>query len=371
MSLNAPSPLVLRLQKQIEGTSDDEMRGVLLAQIAWYLARTGDFDGSEKIRLELRHKFFDANSSPVSGRVSISLMILEALTLYYRELSPRARDRMLRANLLAKSFGERWLAALSSSWLAHIDFNQNRFDSMAASISSAFELMEANDIAVKCRLSLVLGDAFLYCQSRTESQRWYDVARRSANELGDHAAIGAVTYNRAALQISSLRVSDALQPASTEEVASARAELQSAINYQRIAGLRSLDHLLDDMSVGLSILEGHYVSVISMLTRSTFAGETNFSKNNSPIKVADFAYCLASVGNFEEASRCLSGIDASALEIVSADDQVVALGSIAKTFKILGDHRQANLHLAKAETALLEHRAIISEIRNLIDSFAR
>jgi hypothetical protein len=147
------APLVIQERR------DPEARAMLLAELACYYARIGEFEDAETMRRDLRAEFSDGHSAPVS----ILIMVLESLLLYFRELSPLARDRMLRANLLSKAFREKRLVLLTSAWLAHIDFNQGRFDSMATAIQSTLETIESDDGTANCRVFLVLGDAFSFC----------------------------------------------------------------------------------------------------------------------------------------------------------------------------------------------------------------
>jgi hypothetical protein len=160
------SPLESRLTARIAEATDESLRGIYLAELACYYARVGDFDRAESHRVELRSVFGDGRDL----RVSVLIMTLEALLLYFRELSPAARDRLLRARLLCAAGKEHRLLALTSAWLAHIDFNLDRFDEMSESIALGIESLDADDGAAECRLALVLGDAFMYCEQRGSCQ---------------------------------------------------------------------------------------------------------------------------------------------------------------------------------------------------------
>ena len=87
------SPLVFRLLAEIDAAVDLEARAQLSGELACYWARTGEFERAETVRRQLRQTHGDGHNI----RVSILIMIAEALLLYYRELSSNARDRMARA----------------------------------------------------------------------------------------------------------------------------------------------------------------------------------------------------------------------------------------------------------------------------------
>ena len=91
------SPLVRRLVANIDLCHDTERRACHVAELACYWARVGEFEEAERLRTELRRDFGDCRSV----RVSVLIMCIEALLMYFRELSPLARGRMAGANVLS------------------------------------------------------------------------------------------------------------------------------------------------------------------------------------------------------------------------------------------------------------------------------
>lgn len=360
------APLIQRMLARLNEPLELEARGVLLADLACYYARIGSFDEAERIRINLRAEFAKGQSAPVS----IMIMVLESMLLYFRELNPLARDRMLRAELLSKSFGLSRLVALTSAWLAHIDFNQGRYDSMAAAIELAFESISADDGSAACRLALVLGDAFLFCGESLTARRWYDAAHRSAVSLGDQAAVGALTYNRAALHVSGLRLmllSGSIDP---KELVLARNELHTAINYQSVAQLRSLDHLLRSSSVGVAILEGRFGDALAILTDEFLDLEVPPTSSAKTLLRADLVMCLACTGRTDEARYRLNGVLQMPLDDLDADDRALAYESLARAAKAISDVPGAETYHERSRSALFEHLPVIGEIRGLISEYA-
>ena len=60
------APLVARLQFALLTTEDPASRALLSVQIACYLARVGEFDEAERLRLELRKEYGDGRNAAVS-----------------------------------------------------------------------------------------------------------------------------------------------------------------------------------------------------------------------------------------------------------------------------------------------------------------
>lgn len=359
------SQLELRLHQQIQQETDDFARAALSAELGCYWARTGDFERSDGVRSELRQKFGTGRSL----KVSVRLMLLEGLLMYYKDLNRGARDRILRANLLSTSFHERELTALTSAWLAHIDFNRCDFPSMAAEIEKCMNLIDNDNGSALCRVSLVLGDAFLHCNDREYSQFWYEKARQAATEIGDQAAIGAITYNRAALNVQNLRLGVARGVLLDEQGTRLQMELKTAINYQNLARLKSLDHLLDAATVGLMVVLGEHAEAV---TKAAGLLDQNLVPNRSGehiILLADLARCYIALGDSYSAQEMRSAIGNVDTLKLDPDDSAIVFSSLADTAKRLGEDDLALEYKDRTVKAILNHDSSIGKLSELLGRF--
>lgn len=359
------SQLEVRLQQLIQQETEPSRRAALSAELGCYLARVGDFERADCIRSELRSQFSDGRFL----RISIRLMLLEGLLIYYKDLSSTARERVFRANVLCSSFREVELLALTSAWLAHIDFNQSNFQSMATEIRTCLGVMANDNKNALCRVSLVLGDAFLYSGNRKSSQIWYERARLAATELGDQAAVGAITYNRAALNVQNLRLKAIRSDLRNEDVAKVHMELKSAINYQNLAQLRSLDHLLRAANVGLMILMCEYdvtlVEAIELLNSKAIPE----ASGEYLILLADIVKCYAVSGDLKSALRYKSEIENALMSKLDRDDAAIVLSSLSDSSRFLCENDLADDYRNRALEALLIHDAAIADIGRMLDQF--
>lgn len=325
------SPLVTRLISDLAATTDIRRRALVSAELGRYWARVGEFEEAERIRLELRRDFGDGHDV----RVSILIMVIEALQLYYRDLSPHARDRMARACLLSKAARDQWLIALSAAWMAHIEFNHNRFDSMVLELATSWAAMDSQNPEAECRAAIVLGDAFLFVGQTDLSQGWYERAHRAAVRQGDRAAIGAMTYNRAAFRVARARFDRICSPECALDLSLLRLDVESAINYQLVARLRSLDHLLTTTRVGLLMLQERFDEALSPIEETLASPGLPQGSAQQALLHADYALCLAKVGRESEATRHLGAEAFSRCLALEADDRCLALASLLDASKIV------------------------------------
>jgi hypothetical protein len=349
----------------VQQAQDPVVKACYMAELGCYWARTGEFDMAEELRSQLRRGFGDGRNI----RVSILIMCLEALLAYFRELSPGARDRMARAALLSTAAQDPSLIALTSAWMAHIDFNLNRFDSMAVSIKSCLSKITPNDGSVDCRISLVLGDAFLFSGLISSSNTWYQRARAAAANIGDQAAIGALTYNRAALHVAAARLKHITNPLPSSDIALVQVEVQSAINYQAIAQLRSLDHLLQSAHVGVMVLLSQWAEALPVITKVLESSEIPENAAERTLLETDLALSLASLAESSRATEIIAGLQKSVIRTFSPDDRALIWHSALRASEVCGLSGELSYYRSEIGSALREHRDIIQNLSSLLHPF--
>lgn len=359
------SPLVRRLVAHIDQCRDMEDRACHVAELACYWARVGEFDEAERLRTELRKDFGDCRSV----RVSVLIMCIEALLMYFRELSPLARDRMAGARLLSTGARDARLIALTSAWMAHIDFNLNRYEAMASAIAACLSSMGADDGTADCRVSLVLGDAFLFVHAPSPSKAWYARAHAAAGKVGDQAAIGALTYNRAALHVAAARVRFFGQPAAAQELTLILAEVQTAINYQVMARLRSLDHLLQTLKIGALILQERFEEALPKIREVLLLTDVPPNSAQRALLQADMALDLASTGQAALALQLIEGLRDTDIASFSADDRCIIWSSIHRAVEACGAVEQLPWYLSQIDAAAAQHDATVARLATLLRPF--
>ena len=359
------SPFELRLDESIRTAPTEIDRAALIAELACYYARIGEFAAAEQLRADLRARFGDGRSLVVS----VLVMNLEGLLQYFRDLDLRARDRFQRANLLSTAAGHRALIAFTSSWLAHIEFNSSLFADMHGTLKTGFEAVGSDDRGAECRLSIVLGDAFTSVGNSAAARQWYERARLLATASGDHATIGALTYNRAALKVARARVEDCKGTLSDEDLLSVRAEVKSAVNYQHLAGLTSLEHLLVSAQIGVLMLERKFDEAISAIEYLFQSNEIPSHYSSKLLHSADKARCHAELGDANSVAREAGALAAADLSQLHFDDRVTVHRALEACCQLLGDSGGANLHRAQKFRFIDSHTAEMRELESYIEEF--
>jgi len=296
-------------------------------------------------------------------------MCIEALLAYFRELSPQARDRMIRASLLSAAANDKKLVALTSGWMAHIDFNLNRFDSMASAISTCLSSIASDDGTADCRVSLVLGDAFLFAGDSLASDAWYRRARSAAERIGDQAAIGALTYNRAALHVAAARIQRLDENLPAPDIDFVWAEVKSAINYQATAQLKSLNHLLQSAMVSALVLRERFSEALLVINEVLNSSDVSSTSAQGVMLQADKALSLAKSGQANEALGSINDLQQLCFDKFSPDDRAVILSSIYDASRICGQTDGLSGYEVAIKNAIAEHRKLIVELKSSLSPF--
>lgn len=324
------APCLIRLDKAIAETSNELERAYLLAEKACYLTRIGDHSSASEIRDELRQDFGDGRDL----KASVLVMVLEGLQSYFQSLGGDAKDRLTRAQFLSKAAGHSELTALTSAWLGHVQFNEGNLLAAVESVKLATETIKAGQWAALVRISLVVADVFMAVGNLSSSKRWYSHARHAAVTYGDQAAIGAITYNQAALRVYELRLRSALGlPINVETLQLADAESRSAANYQHSTGATSLEHLLISVKVGLDMLLERHESALDLLSDLLVAGEIPHDYPYRAVLQADAVLCCTSLNRSVEAEQHLNGLLKSNLHDLPLDDQIILFSTLNRAAK--------------------------------------
>ena len=359
------APLVSRLESSALAANDPVQKAICSAHIACYLARVGEFDEVERRRVTLRREFGDGRSAPVS----ILIMCVEALVLFYRGLDPGARDRLARANLLSVACRQPDLVALTYSWLAHIDFNLGNFESMSLAIKRCMHAIASDDGTALLRVSLVLGDALSFSGHAGGARKWYEQARLISTRLGDQAAIGAITYNRAALRVAAARLRSLTLQADDQTLAMLDAEVRSAVNYQSLARLNSLDHLLQSATIGVLMLQERYTDASEAIDRLLATSSVPVDSSELALLYADSALALMNSGHSDLAVDRAKAALAINADAFGADDKALLHGTLSDFSLAIGETTAAEHYRMQRDAALLEHEVTISSLTNFLEQY--
>jgi len=325
-------PLLTRIEQQLAQCADPDRRAELLAERASYLARTGHFAEANEILATLRRSYGDGRNA----RVSVWIMFVEGLVLYFADYDPVARDRILRANLISCAVQFDEMKSLTEVWLAHIDFNKSDFESALLYL----ERWQRSKVGAECpsglRFSLLFADALMHCGEIKQSKLWYEKTRLQAVRLGDEATLAAMIYNKAAMGLGRLRIDSARGAVDPELIRFVSMEIASARNFHFGAGHKALPQIIEACVARVLLLQDRCVEALPLFSRllEDESMRLGFVSDRTLLRT-EYAQCLVRVGESRLAQELLDGLRVVEYTKMTLDDQFVFLHSYCALLKSL------------------------------------
>jgi tetratricopeptide (TPR) repeat protein len=354
-------PLLTRIENALAQCPDPALRAELEAERAIYFARIGEFDAAGRILTELRTIYGGGRSA----RISIWIMLIEGLILFFKDTDSGARDRIFRAYTIGHACALADLSKLAAAWLAHIEFNRSEFESMIRFLRICSETTLESNNSTGLRASLVLADAHMHAGQIQDAKIWYERARHLAINLGDEASLAAVIYNKAALGLSRIRLSVIDGEVDRALIQFVAMEVASAHNFHHGARHRSLTRLIDACRARILLMQGSYAEALEIFRSLLSDGSLPLGfRSDRLLLQVEYGTCLAMVGFRDDAVTLLEDMDVKQCDEMSIDDQFIFVSSyisLARHLEIGVDRRVNEVYLNRCRELYTKDLVILRE----------
>lgn len=354
-------PLLTRIDNALAQCADPALRAELQAEQAVYLARIGDFNEANQILSMLRQKYGNGHNV----RISIWIMLVEGLILFFDDTNPTARDRVLRAYLVSEAAHLQDLVELTAAWLAHIEFNRYEFESMVRFLRVCRNPLRGSSDSSSLRVHLLLADAHMHCGQIKDARIWYERSRHQAIELGDQASLAAIIYNKAALGLSQLRLAAVAGEIDSELVQFVSMEIDSAHNFHHGAGHRSLTRLVDACRARMLLLQKKYGAALDIFRVLLEQGQPSLGfKSDRLLLQIECGLCLVALGRRDEGLALCVTIDVDRRIEMTIDDQLIFVSSYIALTQHLHLNVSEQINNAHLDQCADMHRREIEVLRH-------
>jgi tetratricopeptide (TPR) repeat protein len=360
------SRLLQRLADQLATERDEYVRGELIALQAAYLARVGDFAAARERIATVRATFFDGRS----GRVTALVMIAEALLAHFESLSPGARDRAMRAQLLGDVMRDPQIIALSSAWRAHIEFEFSSFDVAALALKKALAVINDRDHSAWSRCCIVLFNALSFVGDRERAQAWFLRGHQHAVADGDQASIDALLQSKASYNVAQAWVGRCLSKDSEKLLQVARAEVASARNLQLLVRVQAHEDYIELAECNLCLLEGRYSDALEWLTKLEGSGPFPAGHFTDSVGQVMSAYCQLKLGRLDSAVATFDNVRDASWGDIDVDDRLIVCWMMRELAR--ASPRFLSLALAEAafQQATEEYQVEVARVSKVFSDFA-
>ncbi|WP_088282389.1 tetratricopeptide repeat protein [Ideonella sp. A 288] len=309
-----------------------------------------------------------AYGKDLSAPGGVWLMLSEGILHFFQGRWKDSFDRTRRAHAIAFAMNVEEAKPTCAAWMAHIDFNELRFESMVKHLRDALTLARPDDHQALARASLNVADVLNYCGDFQLARPWYEKTRLHATAEGDQATLSALMHNMAALLTDNIRMADAFGEKYSVDTKFALMQANSAWNYDTAIGTTSLQTLIPLQKGHLLIVQGDFAGANQMLDS---IDRTALAARSLPLLLVDTAWSLAAQGKFDEAASLAE----NALELVNAStdlDEVAFIHArLAQIAEQGGDHVRAQSLMTSARTAFAKFNSDRSQLKVLIEPIAQ
>lgn len=359
-----PSRLLTQLDDAIDAAKDPLVRDRLRAERAGVLARHGNIGQSRRIVNELRSRTAAVNDS----ELSVWLLLAEGMADHFESISPRARQRFMRAHGLALSAALPQLQALAAAWLATAEWNKSQWDDAVAYVAEALRLASADSHSAHARACLLVADAYHHAGEVLRAQSWFERGREHANADGDTSMVSVLLYNRASCRVSAVGLAHAFGLAEANEGLRALLEAESTIHFDAGLGTASLKAMVPMLRAQALVVNGRHADALAVFgTYGDAAREQGFGPHMARV-LSDQAWCRCQLGEADKAidlaRQALARLEADAAQ---PDDRAATLARAASVAAALGLDSEARQWRADADAALAAFRAEQLRLVRLLD----
>lgn len=341
------SRLLSKLDTAIAASTDPLSSHCLRIERACYLARRGDVDEVRATLFEFRRRYEQHPNVAVSAWLSLA----EGLLIHFGNMGQQARDKIHRAYALSAAAGLVQMNALSSAWLANMDYLLGDMAGMARFVGRALEHAAKDNHSALSRANLVVAHAYHLAGRLDLAKPWYAKAHEHATAEGDDLTIGALMHNMAWLRFANLRQETLCGTAASSSGEHALTSVESTLQFDSLFGATSLHTLAPILRAQVLAIEGRYVEALAAYEEYLApAIQQGMARMHSNL-LADQAWCRMNLGHADAAQVDAQDAESRIDPRGHFDDRASAHSRLAHVFAALGDPHSANRHNALAVAA--------------------
>lgn len=333
MTRHPPSRVLARLDEAIARAGDSAEGDCLRAERAIYLARLGNLEQARKVVVELRSRYASRPRVDMSAWLSLA----EGIARFFEDVSDASRDRVMRAQALARSAGLRRLEALSSAWLAHMEFMRFEPEAMRRNVETAFALSASDDHAVRARAAMVVGYSLHFAGPRERARPWYELAHWHATAEGDLVTVSALVHNDVTFRLANTRHARFRSGAVGADWSHLLVAADSNQQLDELLGATALNVVTPLLRAQVLALLERYAEAAQIFSAEIDVAVDRGMGRWRALNLAELSWCELKLGQVEVALKHALAARAAIDLTGYPDDRAPAHSRLADVFREIGD----------------------------------
>jgi hypothetical protein len=358
-----PSRLLLRLNADIAAEKNPFRADLFRAERAAYQARRGYSVESKKDLADLHDRYDRRPIAEMSAWISLA----EGLLGFHGDPGHSAQDKLRRARALSEAAGLTQLEALSSAWLAQIDYLRLDLSSMSKNLVAARQLADQDNHSAHARAALVIAQGFHTSMQLSRALPWYDLCRKHAVIQGDDSTLSALMHNMAWIRATNMRNASLTGSSDDGEGQHVWAAAESTWSFDKLTGAANLDSYVPLLHAQILTMRGEFESAIELYGHHISTSVRQGLGRLEGLFLADLAFCRASLGQLDaaqpDATRALHMLNQPG----NCDDRAPGFSRLSQVFRLIGDTQSTNICDESASALWDEFRRTCLALSSALD----
>ncbi|MBA4342802.1 MAG: hypothetical protein C0423_11710 [Methylibium sp.] len=351
MQMPIRSRLLQQLDQQIAAAGSLLDAACLRAQRAMLLTRHGHLSQAREQLTQLHQQAFQHPNA----KLGAWLHLAEGLMSYYTDFGVAARDKVQRAQAMARAADQRDVDVLATAWLAHLAYVGHDLQGLVEQAKACLAIAVPGDHQALARLSIALGLALHFANRWELAQVWYSLARREASADGDDATTSALMYNMAEMRTAQMRHESLAYP--TRPRPDLLLGADSIRHYDAAVGASAMSELTPLLRAQVLVMQGEYESASQLyeeyLPQAMGRGLSRLGGN----LLADLAWCRVNLGQREQALAHARDAEMELDPRSDVDDRAATHSRLAQVYEALGEDLVSLTHAQTAQREWAEFAA--------------
>lgn len=359
------SRLLTGIEAEIAAARSDVAADCARAKRACFLVRVGRIEEASIELTSLRDRYRQTPVAEIAARLNLT----EGLIRFFSGATAPALDKIRRAHAIATTANLPKVVALSSAWLAHLEFSLLQVDAMVVHLRESFVNADGDDHEALSRASLVAGVATHSSYRYDLAKRWYTQTRVHAAAEGDDATLSALLHNMTSMGVMNLRQAVLTGKGESRLALDALMGADSTSSYDDLKGMLGLETWVPLLRAYMASLVNEPCNAIALYARHLEQAKSEGQGRMLSYIYADMAWCHLQLGEVELArSEADEALRSLAVE-TQIDDRAATHSRLAQTFSAIGSEAAAE-HGSRAEALWSEYALLQTRTVTLLDELA-
>jgi len=301
-----------------------------LADSAFELVRKGSLEEGAEVIDAIRKRVSIENIP----QLAVDVFFVEVTIAAYKNNWSAANDRLMRSLAICNARNDFSRTLRSQAWLSFVQFNSDFLLDSAKTAATVLADKRLVDPATRFRAAVVLASLAQYSDMGELANKWFSIARRSADLARDRSLTSVAIFNSVLTRVAAERFNRHIMISARDDLDLALMFANSAESFDSYGGisLNAPFHAL--VKSHIRVLQGDYAGALEII--NPLLSEKSLGEDNIASLHIERLDCLVKASPSGVSRDYILEVQ-SLIPSLSGDDEIaIALSVLADSFGLVG-----------------------------------